>query len=205
MSPRLRRFIGIAVAVLVILWGLVWLQQLAARKTVTLDPAAGVTITFGTPTPDTPSFTKVLIKTTVRSKVKVEKGFYLARFTQAGRVTQYTYMHINTDRNVSTPQMPYTSTRLADLLKSEALIVNSQLASNPATAVFTPGYEQIYGTGDWFAAVLVPSSGNAVKQRVILHKKDGQWEIAAGPAATTLFIGNYPWIPSGVIRDINYH
>ncbi|HXE10412.1 MAG TPA: hypothetical protein VN554_03225, partial [Verrucomicrobiae bacterium] len=202
MSTATRRIIGLGIAALIVLAAVIWLQQLLHRKTVTLEPAMGITITFGVPNADTPSFNKVLAKTSTRSTLKVEEGFYLAQFTQAGHQTKYTYIHLKGDQTITSPSLPYNSNRLADLLRTQVPLVNAQLKSNSATAGFTPGYEQIYGAGDWFAATLTSQGG--ATQRVILHKKDGVWAVVAGPALT-FFIGDYPSIPSGVIRDINYH
>jgi hypothetical protein len=192
-------------AILVVGVAVAW-QIATSKKFVTLRPSLGVTATFGVPkdSENESTLQKIILTTTSQTRIKIKKGFYMVRFSQPGRVPQYQYLHLKTDTTITSPQMPYVQASLNEMLETKKSAIDQQLASNPATSNYTPGYQQLYNIGTWFAATLRPTNTSDAERRIILHKVDGGWTVAAGPEQS-FYIGEYPSIPQNVIRDINNH
>lgn len=196
----------VLVVVLVFSLGCVWLYRVLDKKVLTIDPGRGVTATLGVPGHSDigPSIQKKILQTNTKTSIKLSKGWYVVEFKQAGRHSEYKYVDLKSNTNVSMPELPFLQSELTALLKSEEPAINVLLKEDPATSNYMPGYEQLYNLGDWFAAVLQPNTPNLVTQRVILHKEGDTWVVAAGPASS-FYIKDYPSIPRNVIRDINNH
>ena len=71
---------------------------------------------------------------------------------------------------------------------------------------FTIETGTIYQQGDWYATLLsqdsLPGGQDGDIYRIVLHKVDGTWQIAAGPEIV-LGAPVYPDVPYEILKDIN--
>ena len=91
-------------------------------------------------------------------------------------------------------QPEYTSKKLAQTLLSDRVAVTSAIQKKyPLFATtYTIKKDRMYGTGNWYGALLVPSNLLFDPVRIVLTKKAGGWEVATHPPHILLGAPAYP-------------
>lgn len=194
---------GALVGTLVI--GLIILSNALSKKTVLLEPAANTTIALGLleNSEGPPAVSQTLIETSSPNKIKVEPGWYGARFSGEGLETKLEQIEIKEDMTITSPILNYTPERLNQLLEQQGPTIQQTFMNRPELAGYRVAYQKLYQQADWYAAVLMPPNPQTQDiLRIILHKKDNAWQVAAGPSII-FYIGNYPDVPQPVIRNVN--
>lgn len=149
---------------------------------------------------------KPLFSFTGSSTVKLKNGTYdLVVADPAHNFSQTVFKETVDYTTLSiAPAITYTDEYLASLLPTlRSQIASSFFASDPSLQPnYHIGNDRLYMLGDWYGAVLQPGSGDLDTLRVILHKSNGQWQIAAQPS---LSIGepSHQDIPVAVIRSVD--
>lgn len=188
-------------AALVASW-FIW-SRFLNKKLVALQPTPGTTITLGKPNSEGRAITQPIIETTQLSQVRVQPGIYAVVFSGDGYVSSYKELEITGPTTIETPELSYTSERLAAELPQQAPAIHAIIASLPELKGYTTTAEQLYGQGQWYGATLAPPNpATRDTLRVILQKQDSVWQVAAGPAIV-FYIGDYPRIPAYVVRGVN--
>ena len=107
---------------------------------------------------------------------------------------------------VSINDFKYTDQKLQSLLITESpgienLINNSYPLPMTNYSIVSPN---LYYTGQWYGALLVPKDAlNQDTYRIVLKKKDGRWSVVTTPPSIILSQPVYPNIPFDVLSDLN--
>lgn len=102
----------------------------------------------------------------------------------------------------------FSSTRLESLASTEMVAVNQLLNQTFPDIIkdFTIQPGTLYQKGEWYATLIqqnpLPGGQQGDTYRVVLHKVDGKWQIAAGPEIV-LSAQDYPDVPFAILTDIN--
>ncbi len=192
-----------ALALIVLCW-LAW-AQLLNKKTITLRPNPGTTITIGTPSINTAggSIYTVLARTSSNRSIRLKRGIYEVLYEGKDYISQYQPLTLKANIVLTTLQLNYSLSKLDSLLDSSKPAIHTALSASTNMSTYTLANEKLYLDGSWYAAQLIPTDQiNQDRMIVILHQQKGNWKLVAGPKIT-LFIGDYPGIPQSLIRTIN--
>lgn len=102
----------------------------------------------------------------------------------------------------------YTKKHLSDLLEQEKSAIGAAIALRYPSIItgYSLKQETLYKKGEWFGALLAPIVSDPRDQkdpyRIVLHKKDGTWEVIRRPEYI-LTSSKYPDVPSDILRAIN--
>jgi len=202
-----------------IIGGGFWWQYYNSFTEVTIIPNNDTTITVGTSTDNQLAIQKPNIKTNQLLTKKIKKGNYQVLYSQPGYQDKIVSVSINKNTTIKSMDLDYTPERLNQILNQDKNIIQTTVLSTVTTG-YSIIKEDIYKKGDWYSAVLMPNSWYRTdlpadyhpKQpnpnntlyilRVVLHKDNGGWRVAAGPSIV-LSIGDYPSIPQEIIRTVN--
>lgn len=208
LTRRALLIIGALVILIGLIVGGVQLYKFMNRKTVTLKPIEGTRMIFGPATDNEESLgiTKQLLDTNSgKNSVKVAPGYYAATVSGEGYQTTTFAVTVEDDTTVNSPDyLSYNNDKLSGMLAAEETAVAKAI---PEVAdgryTISDSQSQLYGKGDWFAGRLIPKNTAVDDQLVVvLHKENGQWKVAAGPAMV-LALSDYPDVPEDAIRTVN--
>jgi len=179
------------------LWGI-----FVTQKVVTLEPAPGTTITFGTQNSDTPSIAQEIVKTTTKLSKRLQPDAYLAIFSATGYKSQTEAINLTDNVTIKTPQLAYTDDKLATILNQEKATIHKVISQQQGSAGYIVSVESLYHQADWYAAELTPNDASLDTMKIILKKDGNIWKVAAKPSIV-FWIDDYPNIPQDVIRATN--
>lgn len=210
-KPSLKRRVILLVLGIIVGIGLVYggvqLYHFLNRKTVTLKPINGTAMAIGIPSDNEESLTitKVLLQTESEKSVRLSPGDYAVTTVGEGYTTVTTAVTVTENMTITPPtSITYSDEKLADILDQEQAAINAaipEVASGRYTVSKTQ--EQLYEKGEWYSGRLMPKNATTDDQLVVvLHKENGQWKIAAGPAMT-LYVKDYPDVLETAIRTVN--
>lgn len=198
--------IAAAVAVILFFIAATIISNIASQKTVTLKPANGITMTFGTASheEEDAGIVEEIVKTSSEEKtVRVKTGTYAVLYSGDGIKQTRELIELVEDTTITPPKPRYTDERLTSMLQKERPTIETALRANSKTATYSTEGDQLYQDGTWFAARLVPANRQTQDALVVIMQKvNDTWKVAAQPDIT-LYIGDYPKIPADIIRDIN--
>jgi len=149
-----------------------------------------------------PSIKKELIKTTTKITKRIPTGVYLVIFSSQDKLTEIKTVNLTEDTTIETPQLQYSTARLDKTLDTDRLNIHSvayRYASNDDYKITS---EQLLGSADWYVAKLTPNNSNRDTLKIILHKVNNSWIVAAKPAIA-LWVDDYQAIPQDIIRAAN--
>ena len=194
--------------ILLVIGSSLWSKYIS-KVSVTLKPSDGTTIAIGTAkdTEENPAIEKQIAKTSSELKVRIKPGDYLVVYTAPDKATQYKPITITKNETITSPKLEYTMGKLSSRLSTEKDNIHSALTTQLTTiqlSRYTYNYEALYHDGTWYAASLMPTDRLATTdpQMVVMQKQGAQWKLVAGPKII-LHIGDYPSVPSDVIRDVD--
>lgn len=142
----------------------------------------------------------VVVSTTSSVKLRVKKGNYVVKFSQAGKQDLIKTINVPKTTKVESPDLDLSKDKLTEMLAgTEARTVAMNIVGRENYKIL---YESLYKQGDWYAAVMSPNSASLDIRRIILRKDSSGWAVAASPAIV-FYTGDFPKIPEQIIRDIN--
>ncbi len=103
---------------------------------------------------------------------------------------------------------PYTKEYLNELLQDEIAAIQAAVATKYPTLIsgFTLKDGTLYGRGEWYGGLLAPkvSDRRDIRSpyRVVLHKKEGSWEVVRRPEYV-LSASRYQEVPISILREVN--
>lgn len=137
-------------------------------------------------------------------KYSLKKGYYI--YVAEPKSNDYSSrkgsFNTNEDKLV-TVTLDYSTEKLLQIYNLEATSIESAINNKYPTQMknYEIKYGKLYIDGTWFAGYLISRDGSDNLQ-VILHKKNGAWEVAAIPNIT-ISKAQYPEIPYKVIESVN--
>lgn len=200
--------IGAVIVLVVLVLGIIGvnvLRTILSQKTVTLQATNGATVKFGYPgdSDGGPEISEVLAETNTTTTIKVKAGDYVAEFSGEGMQSQKKVYDITEDTTIESPKLAYSKERLATELQAQKPAIQQATATIPQLNGYRVALEGLYGQGDWYGAVMVPPNQQTQDVLlIILHKKNGTWQLVGQPSLT-FYVGDYPDVPVQLIRDIN--
>ena len=105
-------------------------------------------------------------------------------------------------------QPGYTKDFLSSSLKEELPAIETAIAKKypSLSPQYTLANSTLYQKGEWFGGLLAPkvSDSRDIRDpyRIILHKKDGEWQVVRRPEYT-LSASRYKEVPTTVLRAVN--
>lgn len=196
-----------AVVLIIIFASSFW--STSSKAVVTLNPLKGTTTEIGTATDgeNGQSIGKSYAKATAKTSVRLATGTYLVIFSGNTYVQQNQLIKVTGNTTIETPTLDLSPDRLNTLLKGDMTDIHNATQAQ-ATSITLSSYtfknEALYHDGTWYATTLVPTDllNTIDPQVLIMHQVNGQWKLVAGPKIV-LYVGDYPAVPSDIIRDIN--
>jgi len=193
--------------VLLSIGGVAMWQHYVVDKIVTLRAAAGTSITLGKPFGpgnNAGVLGDTILQTNSQAKIRLSPGSYILVFSGADYAAQTQKITVSSNNlTLSTPSLNYSAQKLDSLLADEKPAIQTVVSGINSLSGYTTSYESLYGAGDWYAAKLAPPDPTTQDVlRVVLHKENGVWQVAATPTLI-LYSGDYKSIPVAVVRDID--
>ncbi len=181
-------------------------QTYVIDKKVTLAAASGTNITLGKirgTNNNSVTMGAILAHTSTNKQVRLAPGSYAVTFGGADYQDQTEAIAVSSTMTIATPNLSYSTAKLQDLLAQQAADIHPVVTGIASLSGYTIAYEKLYVRGEWYAAKLTPvDTSTQDTLRVILHKENGRWQVAASPGIV-FYSGDYPSIPVSVIRDID--
>jgi hypothetical protein len=211
-NRKLLAIIFIAIVVLAAIVAAIY--SFAILKAVKIVPNDGVTITL-----ISLKNSKEVASLTQAKTIRVQAGDYSVSYKAGAEYQEESEnISIKSSTTITSPQLNYTSAKLAEMLTAEQPTIQAVTATIGGVGDYQITEETLYVRGEWYGAVLGPTtwygpvdetgvqppnpSNTLDIVKVIAQKTDGQWQIVAGPSLV-LSIADNPSIPEEVIRAVN--
>lgn len=134
----------------------------------------------------------------------IKKGYYIYESQPISNEYESITGSLNTNEDKNLEVQPsYSKEKLKALYNTEINSIKLALDSKYPSQMklYKLEYGSLYEDGKWFAGYLVPNDGTDNLQ-VIIHKKNGLWEVVVTPNIT-ISKAQYPEIPYQVIESVN--
>lgn len=209
INKRVLWLLGILAGILIIAVSIPFVADYSSYRSVSFklsDTVSEVTI-YGSSYPDEGIRTKIT-SLDKSSSIRLKPGTYYVAPSGSTVVTDAYEITVDASTNTIDINPYYSESYLSEHFAGEvAGITNAITSKYPsiATAGYTIGEGAFYHFGDWYGATLYKSpdvNGAYDFYGVILHKVEGQWQIAAPPSLLFTY-GDYPTIPKDIVFAVN--
>ena len=141
--------------------------------------------------------------------VKLKKNTtYVAEYTgDEGYQSDVLFFNVIDDEKKITINPYYSEKKLATTLDGEVSDLHTVLNNTyPNMSLYQIQQGKLYHWGEWYGTTLQYIGNdefNADTLRVVMHKKNGVWEVATNPPAISLSKFVYPDVPTDILSDVN--
>lgn len=146
-------------------------------------------------------------------EIKLPKGDYTLHYDAAKNYESlFVKIHLTRNHQVINLSPSYSDEYLDKMLSGELENIDGAILQRypQAQQLYTIQRGKLYGQGNWYGTTLT-YKGNALGSslfqtdtlRIILQKKDGQWNIETNPPYILLSRDEYPNVPEDILRSVN--
>jgi len=141
-------------------------------------------------------------------EISLQEGEYYAVPEGERLATDKITFTIEKSDKAITVNPPYEREYLDEAVKRELPAIDAAITAKYPSLIsgYTLKSGTLYGRGEWFGGLLAPKvpSPRSLKDpyRIVLHKKDGSWEVIRRPEYV-LTSSRYNEVPVEILRQIN--